>query len=182
LLGATAAAGLLAVAAVNASAAIVCARPVCWRTHETYYYRPMRALFTRTSRAGAKANGIRGASRKGAGGQWSGRPPNRQGQGGPPLEAALQSGFSMSGLQASRACMGARVVRRIRLPCERESVLPPSLSYPAFLRPDREECAAAGTLKTATDLCVRALLGADCFGACQHRDATIVAHGGRIFL
>jgi hypothetical protein len=88
----------------------------------------------------------------------------------------------MSGLQASRACMGARVVRRIRLPCERESVLPPSLSYPAFLRPDREECAAAGTLKTATDLFVRTLLGADCFGACQHRDATIVAHGGRIFL
>ena len=101
---------------------------------------------------------------------------------GPPLEAALQSGFSTSGLQASPACLGARVVQRISLPCEWESVLPPALRYPAFLRPDREDCAAAGTLKTATDLFVRTLLGADCFGACQHRDTTIVAHGGRIFL
>ena len=101
---------------------------------------------------------------------------------GPPLEAALQSGFSTSGLQASPACLGARVVQRISLPCEWESVLPPALRYPAFLRPDREDGAAAETLKTATDLFMRTLLGADCFGACQHRDTTIVAHGGRIFL
>ena len=101
---------------------------------------------------------------------------------GPPLEAALQSGFSTSGLQASPACLGARLVQRISLPCEWESVLPPALRYPAFLRPDREDGAAAETLKTATDLFMRTLLGADCFGACQHRDTTIVAHGGRIFL
>ena len=56
------------------------------------------------------------------------------------------------------ACLGARVVQRIRLPCERESVLPPSSRYPVFLRPDREDRAAAGTLKTATDLFVRTLL------------------------
>ena len=101
---------------------------------------------------------------------------------GPPLEAALQSGFSTSGLQASPACLGARLVQRISLPCEWESVLPPALRYPAFLRPDREDGAAAETLKTATDLFMRTLLGADCFGACQHWDTTIVAHGGRIFL
>jgi hypothetical protein len=40
LLGATAAAGNLAVTAVNASAAIVCAGPVCWHTHEAYNYPP----------------------------------------------------------------------------------------------------------------------------------------------
>jgi hypothetical protein len=40
LLGATAAAGLLAASAVSASAAIVCAGPVCWHTHETYDYPP----------------------------------------------------------------------------------------------------------------------------------------------
>jgi hypothetical protein len=40
LLGAAAAAGLLAVSAVDASAAIVCAGPVCWHAHETYDYPP----------------------------------------------------------------------------------------------------------------------------------------------
>ena len=40
LLGATAAAGLLAASAVSASAAIVCAGPVCWHTHEAYDYPP----------------------------------------------------------------------------------------------------------------------------------------------
>jgi hypothetical protein len=40
LVGAMAAAGLLAVSLVNASAAIVCAGPVCWHTHETYDYPP----------------------------------------------------------------------------------------------------------------------------------------------
>ena len=39
-LGATAAAGLLAASAVSASAAIVCAGPVCWHTHEAYDYPP----------------------------------------------------------------------------------------------------------------------------------------------
>ena len=34
--GATAAAGLLAASAASASAAIVCAGPVCWHTHEAY--------------------------------------------------------------------------------------------------------------------------------------------------
>ena len=94
MLGATAAAGLLAVAAVNASAAIVCARPVCWRTHETYYYRPMRALFTRTSCAGAKANGIRGASRKGAaaGNGVVGRPIGKDKE-GRPLRRLFNQGF-----------------------------------------------------------------------------------------
>jgi hypothetical protein len=40
LLGATATAGLLAISAVNASAAVVCVGPVCWHTHETYEYPP----------------------------------------------------------------------------------------------------------------------------------------------
>ena len=40
LLGATTAAGLLAASAVSASAAIVCAGPVCWHTHEAYDYPP----------------------------------------------------------------------------------------------------------------------------------------------
>jgi hypothetical protein len=40
LLGVTAAAGLLAVSVVNGSAAIVCAGPVSWRTHEAYDYPP----------------------------------------------------------------------------------------------------------------------------------------------
>ena len=38
LLGAAAGAGLLAFSAVGASAAIVCAGPVCWHTHEAYDY------------------------------------------------------------------------------------------------------------------------------------------------
>ena len=33
-------AGLLATASVSASAAIACAGPVCWHTHETYTYPP----------------------------------------------------------------------------------------------------------------------------------------------
>jgi hypothetical protein len=38
LLSVGAAAGIVAFAATNASAAIVCAGPVCWHTHETYDY------------------------------------------------------------------------------------------------------------------------------------------------
>jgi hypothetical protein len=38
LLSTTLAAGALALSAVNASAAIACAGPVCWHTHETYEY------------------------------------------------------------------------------------------------------------------------------------------------
>ena len=33
-------AGVLAVSALNASAAIVCTGPVCWHTHEAYDYPP----------------------------------------------------------------------------------------------------------------------------------------------
>jgi hypothetical protein len=40
LLGAALGAGLLAVTAVNASAAIACVGPVCWHTHEAYEYPP----------------------------------------------------------------------------------------------------------------------------------------------
>jgi hypothetical protein len=40
LLGALAGAGLLALSAVNASAAIVCSGAVCWHTHEAYSYPP----------------------------------------------------------------------------------------------------------------------------------------------
>jgi hypothetical protein len=40
LLGAMAATGLLAASAVSASAAIVCAGPVCWHTNEAYDYPP----------------------------------------------------------------------------------------------------------------------------------------------
>jgi hypothetical protein len=40
LLGAMTAAGLLALPAVSASAAVVCTGPVCWHTHETYEYPP----------------------------------------------------------------------------------------------------------------------------------------------
>jgi hypothetical protein len=56
------------------------------------------------------------------------------------------------------------------------------LRLPLFLRTDREECAAPPTLKTATDLSMCTLLGADYFGAHQHRDAAIIAYGGRILL
>ncbi len=38
LLGAAAAAGLLAVSVASASAAIVCRGHVCWHTHEAYEY------------------------------------------------------------------------------------------------------------------------------------------------
>jgi hypothetical protein len=40
LLSVGAAAGFVAFAATNASAAIVCAGPVCWHTHETSDYPP----------------------------------------------------------------------------------------------------------------------------------------------
>jgi hypothetical protein len=39
-----------------------------------------------------------------------------------------------------------------------------------------------GTLKTATDLSMYTLVGADRFGKYQHRDTAIIAYGGRIFL
>ena len=39
-LGAAAAAGLLAISAASASAAIVCNGSVCWHTHEAYEYPP----------------------------------------------------------------------------------------------------------------------------------------------
>jgi hypothetical protein len=38
LVGATIGAGMLALTSVNASAAIACVGPVCWRTHEAYEY------------------------------------------------------------------------------------------------------------------------------------------------
>ena len=63
LLGAAAAAGLLAVSAVNASAAIVCAGPVCWHAHETYDYPPdARVVVPRTIGNGAEMNTTRGGS------------------------------------------------------------------------------------------------------------------------
>lgn len=45
LLGATAGAGLLALSAASASAAIVCTGNVCWHTHERYSY-PAEARVT----------------------------------------------------------------------------------------------------------------------------------------
>jgi hypothetical protein len=38
--GAIVGAGVLAVSAVSASAAVVCSGPVCWHTHEVYEYPP----------------------------------------------------------------------------------------------------------------------------------------------
>jgi len=38
ILGAAAGAGVLALTAVNASAAIACNGNVCWHTHESYHY------------------------------------------------------------------------------------------------------------------------------------------------
>ena len=46
LLGTAAAAGLLAVSAVNAQAAIACVGPVCWHTHEAYDYPPDARVVT----------------------------------------------------------------------------------------------------------------------------------------
>jgi hypothetical protein len=40
ILAAVVGAGALALSALNASAAIVCAGPVCWHTHEAYEYPP----------------------------------------------------------------------------------------------------------------------------------------------
>lgn len=40
LLSAAAGAGILALSAVNASAAIACIGPVCWHVHESYSYPP----------------------------------------------------------------------------------------------------------------------------------------------
>jgi hypothetical protein len=65
LLGTAAAAGLLAVSAVNAQAAIACVGPVCWHTHEAYDYPPMGASsFIQTIGAGAPMKNTHGASTK----------------------------------------------------------------------------------------------------------------------
>lgn len=40
LIGAALGAGVLALSALNASAAIVCSGAVCWHTHEAYEYPP----------------------------------------------------------------------------------------------------------------------------------------------
>jgi len=51
-----------------------------------------------------------------------------------------------------------------------------------IVRSHRQDRAASGALESATDFFVRKLCATNYFGARQHRDETIVADGGRIFL
>jgi hypothetical protein len=44
ILAAVVGAGALSLSALNASAAIVCAGPVCWHTHESYEYPPSAGI------------------------------------------------------------------------------------------------------------------------------------------
>ena len=66
-LGTAAAAGLLAISAVNARAAIACVGPVCWHTHEAYDYpTDARVVIHPDDCAGAPVKNTRGASTKAA--------------------------------------------------------------------------------------------------------------------
>ena len=84
LLGATAAAGLLAASAVSASAAMMYAGPVCWHTHEAYDYPPdARVVIHPDEWRWRQRNTTRGGSMKAvaigaATAGWSGK-LNRQG-------------------------------------------------------------------------------------------------------